>query len=95
MNNVFSVYGIDVNPRHLTLVADYMTFTGRIAPFSRTAMASSPSPLQKMTFETTMTFMRDTLIGGELLDELFLVSFLKIGVFVWARETETIHQFKV
>jgi len=64
MNNVFSVYGIDVNPRHLTLVADYMTFTGRIAPFSRTAMASSPSPLQKMTFETTMTFMRDTLIGG-------------------------------
>ena len=62
---MFSVYGIDVNPRHLTLVADYMTFTGRIAPFSRTAMASSPSPLQKMTFETTMTFMRDTLIGGE------------------------------
>ena len=64
MNNVFGVYGIDVNPRHLTLVADHMTFTGGIAPFSRAAMASSASPLQKMTFETTMNFMRDALILG-------------------------------
>uniref|UniRef100_A0AC35G8U8 DNA-directed RNA polymerase n=1 Tax=Panagrolaimus sp. PS1159 TaxID=55785 RepID=A0AC35G8U8_9BILA len=66
MNNVFGVYGIDVNPRHLTLVADYMTFTGSIAPFSRTAMASSTSSLQKMTFETTMSFMRETLVHGRL-----------------------------
>uniref|UniRef100_A0AC34G313 DNA-directed RNA polymerase n=1 Tax=Panagrolaimus sp. ES5 TaxID=591445 RepID=A0AC34G313_9BILA len=65
MNNVFGVYGIDVNPRHLTLVADYMTFTGSIAPFSRTAMASSTSSLQKMTFETTMSFMRETLVHGK------------------------------
>ncbi|TMS34735.1 hypothetical protein L596_002267 [Steinernema carpocapsae] len=62
MNNVFSVYGIEVSPRHLSLTADYMTFTGFITPFSRGAMAASASPLQKMTFETTLTFLRDSLI---------------------------------
>uniref|UniRef100_A0A158Q757 DNA-directed RNA polymerase subunit n=1 Tax=Elaeophora elaphi TaxID=1147741 RepID=A0A158Q757_9BILA len=62
---VFTPYGIDVNWRHLTLAADYMTFTGRIQPFSRSAMSSSASPLQRMTFETTIAFMRDALINGD------------------------------
>ncbi|VDM38424.1 unnamed protein product [Toxocara canis] len=62
---VFTPYGIDVSRRHLTLTADYMTFTGQIQPFSRGAMASSSSPLQKMTFETTVAFLRDALINGE------------------------------
>lgn len=65
MNNVFGVYGIEVNPRHLSLTADYMTFTGEVQPFSRGAMADSASPLQKMTFETTVTFMREALISGK------------------------------
>ncbi|KAK0395050.1 hypothetical protein QR680_001087 [Steinernema hermaphroditum] len=65
MNNVFSVYGIEVSPRHLSLTADYMTHTGSITPFSRGAMAASSSPLQKMTFETTLTFLRDSLITGD------------------------------
>ncbi|KAM3719071.1 DNA-directed RNA polymerase I subunit [Dirofilaria immitis] len=62
---VFTPYGIDVNWRHLTLAADYMTFTGRIQPFSRGAMSLSTSPLQRMTFETTIAFMRDALINGD------------------------------
>ncbi|VDM98739.1 unnamed protein product [Thelazia callipaeda] len=61
---VFKPYGIDVNQRHLTLTADYMTFTGRIQPFTRGAMGFSTSPLQQMTFETTVAFMRDALING-------------------------------
>ena len=64
MNNVFGVYGIDVSNRHLSLTADYMTFTGAIAPFNRISMASAASPLQKMTFETTIAFLRDSLIHG-------------------------------
>ncbi|VDK70924.1 unnamed protein product [Onchocerca ochengi] len=68
---VFTPYGIDVNWRHLTLAADYMTFTGRIQPFSRGAMSLSTSPLQRMTFETTIAFMRDALING---DHDYLVS---------------------
>ncbi len=66
MNNVFGNYGIKVNPRHLTLVADYMTFTGAVTPFARSTMTSSASPLQKMTFETTMQFMRDAIVSGEI-----------------------------
>ncbi|PIO62475.1 hypothetical protein TELCIR_15962 [Teladorsagia circumcincta] len=65
MNNVFAVYGIEVSKRHLSLTADYMTFTGQIAPFNRGAMSSSSSPLQKMTFETTMAFMKESLLHGE------------------------------
>uniref|UniRef100_A0A915PTK2 DNA-directed RNA polymerase subunit n=1 Tax=Setaria digitata TaxID=48799 RepID=A0A915PTK2_9BILA len=62
---VFTPYGIDINSRHLTLAADYMTFTGIIQPFSRGAMSFSASPLQRMTFETTIAFMRDALINGD------------------------------
>ncbi|ULU07363.1 hypothetical protein L3Y34_018837 [Caenorhabditis briggsae] len=65
MNNVFAVYGIEVSKRHLSLTADYMTFTGQIQPFNRGAMSSSSSPLQKMTFETTMAFLREALLQGE------------------------------
>ncbi|CAI5442080.1 unnamed protein product [Caenorhabditis angaria] len=65
MNNVFAVYGIEVSKRHLSLTADYMTFTGEIMPFNRGAMSSSSSPLQKMTFETTIAFLRDALLQGE------------------------------
>jgi len=66
MSTVFGNYGIKVNPRHLTLVADYMTFTGVVTPFARQAMLSSASPLQKMTFETTMNFMRDAIVSGDV-----------------------------
>lgn len=66
MNNVFGVYGIEVNHRHLSLTSDYMTFTGTIQPFSRGAMTNSVSPIQKMTFETTISFMRDAIINGKI-----------------------------
>ncbi|VDK55122.1 unnamed protein product [Anisakis simplex] len=62
---VFTPYGIDVSRRHLTLTADYMTFTGQIQPFSRAAISSSASPLQKMTFETTVAFLKDAIVNGE------------------------------
>uniref|UniRef100_A0A915MIJ9 DNA-directed RNA polymerase n=1 Tax=Meloidogyne javanica TaxID=6303 RepID=A0A915MIJ9_MELJA len=73
MNNVFGVYGIEVNPRHLTLTADYMTFGGDVQAFNRTAMAHSPSPLQKMTYETTMVFMQKAIVSGHS-DSLFCPS---------------------
>lgn len=66
MNSVFSAYGIEVNPRHLSLTADYMTATGKISPFNRATMGHSPSPLQKMTFETTSVFLRDAVLQGTL-----------------------------
>ena len=54
---VFGVYGINVDPRHLSLIADYMTFEGGYKPFNRIGMNSNPSPFSQMSFETTTSFL--------------------------------------
>ncbi|XP_028403627.1 DNA-directed RNA polymerase I subunit RPA1-like isoform X2 [Dendronephthya gigantea] len=65
IKNVFGAYGIEVDPRHLTLVADYMTFEGSIKAFNRIGIESNASPFQKMSFETTMHFLRGATISGD------------------------------
>jgi DNA-directed RNA polymerase I subunit RPA1 len=65
IQNVFQVYGITVNPRHLTLIADYMTFDGEYKPFNRFGMENNPSPLQQMTFETATGFLRAAALGSK------------------------------
>ena len=62
---MFKVYGITVDYRHLSLIADYMTFEGRYKPFNRIGMETNSSPLQKMSFETTMQFLKNATIAGE------------------------------
>jgi len=64
VRDVFGGYGIDVDYRHLSLVADYMTFEGEYKAFNRFGMTSNASALQKMTFETTMSFLRDATVDG-------------------------------
>ena len=66
IRDVFKAYGITVDPRHLSLVADYMTFEGKYKAFNRIGLESNASPLQKMTFETTMHFLRAATVQGEL-----------------------------
>ena len=61
---MFAAYGIVVDYRHLSLLADYMTFEGTYKPFNRVAMESNPSPLQKMSFETTMHFLVNSSINA-------------------------------
>lgn len=61
LKEVFGVYGIVVDPRHLLLISDFMTHQGVFTPFSRMGMMWSPSPLQQMTFETTIAFLKDAL----------------------------------
>jgi len=58
VKNVFGVYGIEVDHRHLSLIADYMTVDGTYRPFNRIGIDNNPSPLQQMTFETAMGFLR-------------------------------------
>ena len=60
LNSIFAVYGIVVDRRHLALVADFMTFTGSYRPFNRVGMAENPSPLLRMSYETTMKFMTES-----------------------------------
>ncbi|XP_057705889.1 DNA-directed RNA polymerase I subunit RPA1 isoform X1 [Corythoichthys intestinalis] len=66
IKDVFAVYGIEVDPRHLSLVADYMCFEGVYKPLNRHAMVSNSSPLQQMTFETSYKFLKQaTMLGSQ------------------------------
>uniref|UniRef100_A0A8C3JZE6 DNA-directed RNA polymerase subunit n=1 Tax=Calidris pygmaea TaxID=425635 RepID=A0A8C3JZE6_9CHAR len=69
IKDVFAVYGIVVDPRHLSLVADYMCFEGFYKPLNRIGIQSNSSPLQQMTFETSYKFLKEaTMMGAH--DEL-------------------------
>mmetsp|Transcript_14570 Transcript_14570/g.32102 ORF Transcript_14570/g.32102 Transcript_14570/m.32102 type:complete len:493 (-) Transcript_14570:209-1687(-) len=54
---VFAVYGISVDPRHLMIIADYMTYDGDYKPMNRYGMARQGSEFLKMSYETTMQFL--------------------------------------
>jgi DNA-directed RNA polymerase I subunit RPA1 len=64
IRNVFGVYGIEVDPRHLSLIADYMTFDGGYKAMSRIGMQDNHSALQQMSFETTATFLKFAALNG-------------------------------
>ncbi|KDR17997.1 DNA-directed RNA polymerase I subunit RPA1, partial [Zootermopsis nevadensis] len=65
MQDVFKVYGIVVDPRHLLLVADYMTFNGKYEPFSRKTIEDHASPLQQMSFESSVNFLKIAVTRGK------------------------------
>ncbi|KAI9710863.1 MAG: hypothetical protein M1812_007315 [Candelaria pacifica] len=60
MDSVFQGHGIVVDERHLGLIADMMTRGGGFSAFNRTGIkSSSVSPFMKMSFETTIAFLKD------------------------------------
>ncbi|GMH79659.1 hypothetical protein TL16_g12057 [Triparma laevis f. inornata] len=65
IRGVFGVYGISVDARHLTLIADYMTFDGDYKPMNRRGMIDGSSAFLKTSFETTATFMTDAAVRCE------------------------------
>jgi len=65
VKSVFGVYGIEVDERHLGLIADNMTFDGGYKPFNRSGIASHHSPFLRMTFETSTTFLTSAALQGE------------------------------
>ncbi|KAF2011853.1 DNA-directed RNA polymeras-like protein I subunit [Aaosphaeria arxii CBS 175.79] len=63
MHAVFSGHGISVDNRHLSLIADAMTKGGGFSAFNRNGlMKSNVSPFMKMSFETTVGFLRDAVL---------------------------------
>eukprot|EP00912_Choanoflagellata_sp_UC4_P001986 UC4_evm1s1276 len=66
ITRVFKVYGIEINHRVLSLVADYMTFEGEVKGMNRQDMRSNTSPFHKMSFETTMEFLRSATIHRDV-----------------------------
>ncbi|KAF9919290.1 hypothetical protein BX616_009322 [Lobosporangium transversale] len=65
ISGVFGAYGIDVDRRHLTLIADYMTFESGFKPFNRMGIESSTSPFLKMSFERTCHFLTQATLHGD------------------------------
>jgi len=62
---VFKVYGISIDPRHLGLVADYMTFHGGFRPLNRAGIDANVSPFQKISFETSIGFLMNACMYGD------------------------------
>lgn len=54
---VFGAYGITVDPRHLSVLADYMTHNGDYRACNRIGINTSSSPWQQMSFESTCGFL--------------------------------------
>ena len=64
VRNVFGVYGIAVDARHLTLIADFMMQQGNYRPCSRAGIETSTSPFLKMSYETAAAFLVDATMKG-------------------------------
>ncbi|KAK3022372.1 hypothetical protein RJ639_047346 [Escallonia herrerae] len=65
VTHVFQLYGVEIDYRHLSLIADYMTHTGGYRPMSRHGgIAESTSPFLKMSFETASKFIVEAASHG-------------------------------
>ncbi|QUC20783.1 uncharacterized protein UV8b_05024 [Ustilaginoidea virens] len=65
LSGVFGSHGIQVDNRHLNLIADYMTRNGDFTAFSRMGLKGNVSPFTKMSFETTLAFLKDAVLDGD------------------------------
>lgn len=65
LSNVFGGHGISVDNRHLNLIADFMTRNGGYTPFNRNGLRGNVSPFTKMSFETTLAFLKDAVLDGD------------------------------
>ncbi|KKA26087.1 hypothetical protein TD95_004021 [Thielaviopsis punctulata] len=65
LNAVFGSHGISVDARHLNLIGDYMTRGGGFTPFNRIGLKGNVSPFTKMSFETTLGFLKEALMTGD------------------------------
>lgn len=65
LSNVFGSHGISVDNRHLNLIGDHMTRKGGFSPFNRMGLGGNVSPFTKMSFETTLAFLKDALLEGD------------------------------
>ncbi|XP_071717530.1 DNA-directed RNA polymerase I subunit 1 [Rutidosis leptorrhynchoides] len=65
MKNVFGSYGVEIDYRHLSLIADHMTQSGGYRPMSRFgSISESVSPFLKMSFETASKFIVEAASHG-------------------------------
>ena len=69
MTEVFEGHSISVDNRHLNLIADVMTQSGDFRAFNRNGLVKdSSSPFSKMSFETTVGFLKDAVLERDFDD---------------------------
>lgn len=62
---MFSVYGVKNDPRHMALIADFMTFGGKIRGMNRGCIEENVSPFLKMSYETCAKFLNNASMYNE------------------------------
>ncbi|KAL0236963.1 hypothetical protein PCE1_000360 [Barthelona sp. PCE] len=70
VSSIFSAYGITVDYRHLSLLADYITVGGDYRAFNRIGIGNTQSPMTKATFETSVKFISECALRHDR-DSLF------------------------
>lgn len=66
INNILAFYGLYVNARHILLVVDWMSFTGRLVPLTRHGIKEvDQSPLKKATFEEIINVFNQSAMLNE------------------------------
>ncbi|KAK9816421.1 hypothetical protein WJX72_000053 [[Myrmecia] bisecta] len=76
---VFGAYGIGVDVRHLSLIADFMMHQGGYRACNRMGIESSPSTFLKISFETAAHFLTDATMRGSTDDLASPASRLVLG----------------
>jgi DNA-directed RNA polymerase I subunit RPA1 len=66
VSSVFGAYGIAVDPRHLSLIADHMTHMGGYRACNRIGIEASTSPFLKISFETAASFLVSATLHGDV-----------------------------
>ena len=66
VSSVFGAYGIAVDPRHLSLIADHMTHMGGYKACNRIGIDASTSPFLKISFETAASFLVAATLHGDI-----------------------------
>lgn len=79
LSGVFGGHGIKVDNRHLNLIADFMTRNGDFTPFNRMGLNGNVSPFTKMSFETTLSVLKDSVLDGDWDDLITPSSRLVMG----------------
>lgn len=64
--SVLNAYGLSVSYRHLSLIADKMTFFGYISPMTRGSMKNNTSPFLRITFEMAQKFIVDACLHKDM-----------------------------
>jgi len=67
MMNVLREQGLEVDIRHIMLVADMMTLTGRVRQIGRHGVSGEkPSVLARAAFEVTVKHLLEAAVRGEV-----------------------------